>query len=248
MQQRTAVLVGIGMAACAAAGVILLSAGLAEDQRAERHGYQQALAQQRRAAGRSLPAARTPAPRRGAGELCVRGVEGFAESQRTALPAAGGPDALDVLDDAGRLDVTAFAALSDMALRAERWVEQARGAPALPQRMGRTRRAGVATGAAADAAGEPAWQPLEPARVTCGSGEAYAAVPLDLELPGARPEAKIDAKPEANIDAKPEANPEARPEANVGAKPETSARPEARPGTSRKPGARPGRATRRRGR
>jgi hypothetical protein len=238
MQQRTAVLVGIGMAACAAAGVILLSARLAEEQRAERHGYQQALAQQRRAAGRSLPAARTPAPRRGAGELCVRGVEGFAESLR----AAGGPDALDVLDDTRRLDVTAFAALSDMALRAERWVEQARGAPALPQRMGRTRHAGVATDA-----GEPAWQPLEPARVTCGSGEAYAAVPLDLELPGARPEANIDArpgaKPEAGPGTKPEATTEARTEARTAAPIDT--KPAAKP---RKPVARPGRATRQRGR
>ena len=206
MQQRTAVLVGIGMAACAAAAVILLSAGLAADQQAERDGYQQALAQQRRAAGRSLPAARTPAPRRGAGELCVRGVESFAESLRTALPAAGGPDALDVLDDTGRLDVTAFAALSDMALRAERWVEQARGAPALPQRMGRTRLAG----AAADA-DEPPWQPLEPARVPCASGEAYAAVPLEVEVPETKPEASSDAKPGARPSAKPGGKPRAKP-------------------------------------
>jgi hypothetical protein len=226
MQQRTAVLVGIGMAACAAAGVILLSAGLAADQRAERHGYQQALAQQRRAAGRSLPAARTPVPRRGAGELCVRGVEGFAESLRTALPAAGGPDALDVLDDTGRLDVTAFAALSDMALRAERWVEQARGAPALPQRMGRTRRAGADASAAAD---EPAWQPLEPARVTCGSGEAYAAVPLDVEPPEARPEPKSDAKPGGKSDAKPRRKSDAKPGRKSDAKP---GKPRARPGSA----------------
>jgi hypothetical protein len=173
MQQRTAVLLGIGMAACAAAAVILLSADLAADQRAERHGYQQALAEQRRAAGRATPAPRTPAPPRTTGELCVRGVDGFAESLRAALPAAGGVAhelrALDVLDDTGHLDVTAFAALSDRALRAERWVEQDRGAPALPQRMGRTRRARTDTDAA--------WQPLDPARVACGSGEAYAVVP-----------------------------------------------------------------------
>jgi hypothetical protein len=219
MQQRTAVLVGIGMAACAAAAVILLSAGLAADQRTERHGYQQALAQQRRAAGRSLPEPRTPTPPRAAGELCVRGVEGFAESLRTALPAAGGPDALDVLDDAGRLDVIAFAALSDHALRAERWVEQARGAPALPQRMGRTRRAIAG-------ADEPAWQPLEPARVACGSGEAYAAVPLDME----RPEAKIEAKPETKPETKIEAKPETKPGAKIERK--TNAKPGARPGSA----------------
>jgi hypothetical protein len=179
MQQRTAVIAGIGMAVCAAAAVILLSARLAADQRAERHGYQEAMAYQRRAAGRALPAARaasTPARSRTATELCVRGVDGFAASVRAALPAAGMPD---VLDDAGRLDVTAFVALSDLALRAERWVEQARGAPALPQRMGRVR------GEGAEA---PAWQPLAPPRVACGGGEAYATVPLDLELPPARAE------------------------------------------------------------
>jgi hypothetical protein len=221
MQQRTAVLVGIGMAACAAAAVILLSAGLAAEQRAERDGYQQALAQQRRAAGRSLPAPRTPVPPRGAGELCVRGVEGFAESLRTALPAAGSPDALDVLDDAGRLDVTAFAALSDMALRAERWVEQARGAPALPQRMGRTRRAGAALDA-----DEPAWQPLEPARIACGSGEAYAAVPLDMERPAAKIDAKPATKPATKIDTKPETKIDTKPQTKI------NTRPGARPGSA----------------
>jgi hypothetical protein len=188
MQQRTAALAGVGMAACAAAAVILLSAGLAADQRAERHGYQEALAQQRRAAGRSLRAHQTPAPRRPSGELCVRGVDGFAASLRAALPAAGRADAMDALDDAGRLDMPAFTALSDLALRAERWLEQARGAPALPQRMGRTR-----APAGPDADAEPAWQPLAPARVACGSGEAYAAVPLDLERPASQPAPKSDA-------------------------------------------------------
>jgi hypothetical protein len=183
MQQRTAVLLAMGMAACAAAAVILLSARLAENQRADRHGYQQAMAQQRREAGRALPMA-VPAAPRAAAEVCVRGVDGFAQSLRTALPAAGMPDVLpDVLDDTGRLDVVTFAALSDLALRAERWVEQARGLPALPQRMGRVRTAGE-PGAAA---GEVVWQPLQPARVVCGGGEAYAAVPLDVEPAPARP-------------------------------------------------------------
>lgn len=229
MQQRTAVLLGVGMAACAAAAVILLSADLAADQRAERHGYQQALAQQRRAAGRSTPVHRTPARPRTTGELCVRGVDGFAQSLRTASPAAGGPEALDVLDDAGRLDVTALAALSDLALQAERWVEQDRGAPALPQRMGRTRRART------DAEPEPKWQPLEPARVACGSGEAYAAVPLDMERPAARPEAPPEAPSNATSDIPPAA---AR---------DTDAQSEIETGTKRatRPGARRGRAARR---
>lgn len=183
MQQRTAVLLAMGMAACAAAAVILLSARLAENQRADRQGYQQAMAQQRREAGRALPVT-VPAPPRAAAEVCVRGVDGFAQSLRTALPAAGMPEVLpDVLDDTGRLDVVTFAALSDLALRAERWVEQARGLPALPQRMGRVR-----VGEAGAAAGEvAAWEPLQPARVACGGGEAYAAVPLDVEPAPARP-------------------------------------------------------------
>lgn len=194
MQQRTAVLLAMGMAACAAAAVILLSARLAENQRADRDGYQQAMAQQRREAGRALPvttmAASGAAPGaapgaspRAATEVCVRGVDGFAQSLRTALPVAGMPELLpDVLDDTGRLDVVTFAALSDLALRAERWVEQARGLPALPQRMGRVR-----AREAGAAAGPGAWQPLQPARVACGGGEAYAAVPLDVEPAPARP-------------------------------------------------------------
>lgn len=182
MQQRTAVLLAMGMAACAAAAVILLSARLAGNQRADRDGYQEAMAQQRREAGRAMLVP-VPAPPRAATEVCVRGVDGFAQSLRTALPAAGMPEILpDVLDDSGRLDVVTFAALSDLALRAERWVEQARGLPALPQRMGRVR--AEQAGAAAD---EPAWQPLQPARVACGGGEAYAAVPLDVEPAPARP-------------------------------------------------------------
>jgi hypothetical protein len=234
MQQRTAVLLGVGMAACAAAAVILLSADLAADQRAERQGYQQALAQQRRAAGRSTPAHRTPAPPQTTGELCVRGVDGFAESLRTALPAAGGPEALDVLDDTGHLDVTAFAALSDMALRAERWVEQDRGAPALPQRMGRTRRARTD----ADADAEPVWQPLDPARVVCGSGEAYAAVPLDMERPVPRPEIPIDATSDITSDA--------TSDTDTRSENETRSKRAAKPGAKR--AAKPGRAARQRGR
>jgi hypothetical protein len=179
MQQRTAVLLAMGVAACAAAGVILLSARLAENQRADRAGYEQAMAQQRREAGRVLPVT-APAPR-AATVVCVRGVDGLAHGLRTALPAAGVPEVLpDVLDDTGRLDVVAFAALSDLALRAERWVEQARGLPALPQRMGRVR-----AGAAGDA--PDAWQPIQPPRVACNGGEAYAAVPLDVEPAPARP-------------------------------------------------------------
>lgn len=191
MQQRTAVLLAMGMAACAAAAVILLSARLAGNQREDRDGYQQALAQQRREAGRAL-AAPVPVAPRPATEVCVRGVDGLAQSLRTALPAVGMPELLpDVLDDTGRLDVVTFAALSDLALRAERWVEQARGLPALPQRMGRVR-APDEVGAAGGPDDGPddgpdAWQPLQPARVACGGGEAYAAVPLDVEPAPARP-------------------------------------------------------------
>ena len=186
MQQRTAVLLAMGMAACAAAAVILLSARLAENQREDRDGYQQALAQQRREAGRAL-AAPVPVAPRPATEVCVRGVDGLAQSLRTALPAVGMPELLpDVLDDTGRLDVVTFAALSDLALRAERWVEQARGLPALPQRMGRVRAPDEA-GVPDEPDGPDAWQPLQPARVACGGGEAYAAVPLDVEPAPARP-------------------------------------------------------------
>lgn len=179
MQQRTAVLLGIAMTACAAAAVVMLSGMLAADRRAERLGYEQAMAHQRRAAGRALPAPDTPvAAPRAPLTVCVRGVDGFA----AALRAAG---ASAVLDPAGRLDVAAFAALSDLAVRAERYVEQARGAPALPQRLGRARVSGPEG---------PAWQPLEPEQVPCGGGQAYAAVRLDVDVPArAEPGAGVNA-------------------------------------------------------
>lgn len=172
MRQRTAVLLGVATTACAAAAVVMLSGTLAADRRAERLGYEQAMAHQRRAAGRALPAPDAPAAvPRAPLTVCVRGVDGFAEALRAALPEAGVPA---VLDDAGRLDLAAFAALSDLAVRAERYVEQARGAPALPQRLGRARVPG---------ADGPGWQPLVPEQVPCGGGEAYAAVRLDVEVP-----------------------------------------------------------------
>lgn len=184
MQRRTAGVLGAIVAIVMLGVVVLLSGLLAAEQRAERVAYRDAMLQQRRQAGRAP--ARDPGAGAGARaplELCVRGVDGFAASLRSALPEVGVPS---VLDDTGRLDLRAFVSLSDLALRAERYVEQARGAPALPQRLGRVR------GVALEGEGEDqktVWRALVPERVPCGEGGAYAVVPLEVEAPVARGDA-----------------------------------------------------------
>jgi hypothetical protein len=166
VNRRTAVLLGALVAALAAAEIVALSALLAAERRDDRERYAAAITRQRRAAGRTAPApdhrverASRPAT------FCVRGVDTFVATVHAGLHA-------QLLDDKGRLDVRELGQLSSLAIRAERYVEQASAGPGLPQRMGRTR--------VRDDQGQTAWKPLEPTRSECDDGEGYAAFRLDV--------------------------------------------------------------------
>ncbi|GAB4570456.1 MAG: hypothetical protein Tsb0020_25260 [Haliangiales bacterium] len=137
MRQHTATRLAAVLAGASLLGVLALSTQLATERQHERQSYLDAIAQQRRAAGRvrPLPPALRPAPSEPQ-RFCVRGVETFASALSQALPRALVPA---VIDDEGELDVDAFRTLSALSVRAERYVEQATAGPALPQRLGRTR-------------------------------------------------------------------------------------------------------------
>ena len=98
--------------------------------------------------------------------LCVEHVDTLAATLAPLHP--------NLLTAEKRLDVAELRALSNQAVRAQRYVEQANAGPALPQRMGRQR--------IPDS--EPlAWEPITPPRVECDEGLAYARVRLDLPAP-----------------------------------------------------------------
>jgi hypothetical protein len=90
--------------------------------------------------------------------VCVRGVDTPVRAVQRALDAP-------VVDE-GRIDTDALATLSALAVRGNRYLEQGRGAPALPQRMGRERVSG-------DGDGHSGWRTLVPPTVDCGGGSAY---------------------------------------------------------------------------
>jgi hypothetical protein len=169
MTRRTATLLGALVAACAVVEVVVLSGVLAGERQDERARYDRALADQRRAAGRTL-ADRDAPPVAGSGPttFCVGGVETFAATARAELARQG----RDVFDDARRLDMAGFRALSALAVRGERYAERAHAGPALRQRMGRTRGVGED--------GAEVWSALEPERRACKSGDAYAMFRLDV--------------------------------------------------------------------
>jgi hypothetical protein len=176
MNRRTAILVGAMIAILAAVEAVVLSGFLSERRRDDRARYDRAITAQRRSAGhmthsvvgRSEPARAT---------LCVRGVDTFAKVLERALGNK-------LMTAEKHLDVEGLRELSNRAVRAERYVEQASAGPALPQRMGRTR--------VADArSGESNWHAIQPARVNCNGADAFALFRMDIE----RAPAGIPVKP-----------------------------------------------------
>lgn len=178
MNRRTAMLLGSLVAALAAAEIVVLSGLLAAERQDDRERYARAISQQRRAAGRAALAqdARTEGgPVRTT--FCVHGVDTFVTTVDQALKT-------QLLDDKQRLDVALLRRLSDMAVRAERYVEQASAGPAMPQRMGRVR--------GPDASAAEAWQPLAPPQLECDDGEAFAVFRLGGRLGGLEQPDKAD--------------------------------------------------------
>lgn len=165
MTRRAAVIVGCAVALAAAAELIVLSGFLAAERQGDRDRYADALSAQRRHAGKSLPVTAERATPSDATEFCVRGVDTFVVTADDSLESS-------IVTDDRRIDVDVLRRRSNLATRAERYVEQAVAGPALPQRMGRTRVA------AAD--GGTTWQTLQPDPIDCGGTEAYVAFKLPV--------------------------------------------------------------------
>ena len=92
----------------------------------------------------------TPAGRRT--KICPRGAEGLGNTARRSIRRK-------LLGESGKLDLAALGEMSNLAIAAGRYLERARAAPALPQRLGRTRSPG--------ADGKLRWKPIEVPTVGC---------------------------------------------------------------------------------
>jgi hypothetical protein len=183
MTRRSAIVVAISVAVAAAAELVVLSSLLASERAGDRSAYAEAIAAQRRAAGRAVAAAEVP-PTSADRTLCVRGVDTFAAAAQRNL-------GLSAIDDRGHLDPAMLAALSRIALSAERYAEHG-ARPALPQRMGRL----WPRGPAAAPAGE-----------LCDGALAFAqarvAVPAGAAAPGSAVAATKPARAAATKRSKP---------------------------------------------
>jgi len=153
MRRRSAAGVGIVLALAAAGGAAAISRELAGERRGERHAYAAALAEREAAAAgaEGAPgAARAAAPAAGSRTLCLRGADTVVARVARFLDAR-------VVDDSGRLDVSALARTSRRAAEVDR-------SASVPQRMGR-QRGPVETGTGG---ARPApWQPIDPPDRIC---------------------------------------------------------------------------------
>lgn len=129
------------LATCVLTGIAYSSGRRADNALTER-----ALATSRREAEAPRPTAiAEPATVR----ICPRDAEGLAVAARRALGRG--------ILDGGKLDPAAVADISNAAIAAARYLERARAAPALPQRLGRERD------------GKGGWKPLTPETVGCAT-------------------------------------------------------------------------------
>jgi hypothetical protein len=161
--RRMATVLGVGLAVVCVVELVALTGLLAAERRADRTRYDQALAAQRHAAGAPLPLPADEAPDPRDTIACVAGVDTPVRAAQRALGVA--------LVTGDRLDVEALRALSGAAFRGQRYLEQSRGAPALPQRMGRQR-------VDPDRPGPVVWEALAPEAQGCGAGEAFGSFPV----------------------------------------------------------------------
>ena len=145
----------------AVAALVILVAAVAAGHR-QRSAEKGAIAQTRRATAtvrRTAAAEPSGGQRSNQTKVCPRGAEGLGNSARRSIKRK-------LLSEEGRVDRAALAEMSNIAIAAARYLERARAAPALPQRMGReqTKRDG-----------ETVWEPIAYPKIGC------AMVPRALE-------------------------------------------------------------------
>ncbi|HJZ87483.1 MAG TPA: hypothetical protein VKN99_20050 [Polyangia bacterium] len=178
MQRRTVQVLGATLALICASAVAGLAQRLARERQRERTEYDLELVRLRQEATRPPVGERPPAepPSARTRTVCVGGVDTFVLAAYRATPAP--------LVRAGLLDGARLKLLSDQAVRAERFTEQAHEPPALARRMGCARTEPGPDGR------ERCVAALDPPRVACG-GQAFAAFELPVApTPLAHPPAR----------------------------------------------------------
>lgn len=148
MRRRSATGLGALLALGALGGAVAISDELAGAERGARRAYAAALAEREAAAAAADSGPAASADAGNSRTLCLRGAETVVARVTRFLGSK-------VVDDSGRLDVSALARTSRRAAEVDR-------SAALPQRMGRVR-APAPPGSPA----EPAWRPIDPPDRIC---------------------------------------------------------------------------------
>src|SRR5262249_11165870 len=115
MDRRTATVCGAALAIACGGAIVGVGQRLASERQRERDSYRLELVRLRQEAARATEKADTPVPAQTTRLACTTGADSLTLAAYRAAPAP-------LLKD-GRIDVTKVAALSDQAVRAERFVE-----------------------------------------------------------------------------------------------------------------------------
>lgn len=130
MKRWVAVAITTTVATAALAVTVILGGHHSSHRLAEAAAADRALATVKREARADPGSSSAPAQR--TREVCPREAEGLAAAALRALEPT-------LIDRKGVLDLAALAETSNLAIAAARYLERARAAPALPQRLGRER-------------------------------------------------------------------------------------------------------------
>src|SRR5438552_3389065 len=128
MDRRTATVCGAALAIACGGASFGIGQRLASERQRERDGYRLELVRLRQEAARATEKIEDLAPAQTTRLVCTSGADSLTLAAYRAAPAP-------IVKD-GRLEIARLAALSDQAVRAERFVEDSHEPPALPHRLG----------------------------------------------------------------------------------------------------------------
>jgi hypothetical protein len=128
MNRRTATVCGAALALACGGAIVAMGQRIGGERQRERDAYRLELTRLRQEAARATEKADDAAPAQTTRLACTTGADSLTLAAYRAAPTP-------LLKD-GRLDVARLTALSDQAVRAERFVEDAHEPPAQPHRLG----------------------------------------------------------------------------------------------------------------
>src|SRR5262249_55945889 len=128
MTRRTVTIAGAALAVAAASAVVGIGQRLSSQRQRERDGYRLGLGRLRPETGRWGGKEEQEARAVPVRTVCASGAAALVLAAYRAAPAPLVKD--------GRLDVARLVALSDQAVRAERFAEESHEPPAVPHRIG----------------------------------------------------------------------------------------------------------------